>query len=215
MPVSEKPSAQPPLYQRAQYARGGLGRWYWDYRDSVALSLVDDAGGRILDLGCGEGITLEKAVRVFPRSHVSGLDALQENVDICRAHGLSADLGDACALPLPSGSLDAVFLMEVIEHLARPEDALRETLRTLKPAGTLVMVFPNDSTFKLARLLTLKFREASYDPGHLRQWTPASAMDALKHLGFEVLFLKSIPFLLWRLSLHCVVCAAKPAGAAR
>lgn len=76
MPANEKQISGEPLYQRKQYQKGGVGRIYWDYRDKVALSLLDDRDKRIVDLGCGEGITLEKLVKKFPTSEVIGIDYL-------------------------------------------------------------------------------------------------------------------------------------------
>ena len=215
MPVSEKSSAQEPLYQRAQYAKGGIGRWYWDIRDEAALSLLDEGDKRIIDVGCGEGITLEKAVKRFPGSEVTGIDFLDENVEICRAHGLPVERGDVYALSFEDASADAVLFMEVIEHLERPEAALAEIARVLRPGGKVIIVFPNDAMFKFARLATLKFAEARYDPGHVRQWTPRAMRDELATCGFETYSLRAIPFLLWPVSLHCVVGARKPADGQR
>ena len=208
MPVNEKPSAVP-LYQRAQYAKGGVGRAYWDYRDRVALSFLDKGDRRIVDVGCGEGITLERVAKRFPSSEIAGLDYMSENVEICRAHGLPAARGDVYNLEISSGSADAVLLFEVIEHLDRPEAALLEIARILKGGGKFVMIFPNDFMFKLARLATGKFKEAAYDPGHVRQWTPRDARAALDRAGFVVRRVRAIPFLLWPLSLHCIVYAEK------
>jgi 2-polyprenyl-3-methyl-5-hydroxy-6-metoxy-1,4-benzoquinol methylase len=58
---------QKQIYQRAQYAKRGLGRTYWDYRDKVALSYVDERDTRVVDVGCGEGLTLEKVRRMLLR----------------------------------------------------------------------------------------------------------------------------------------------------
>lgn len=209
MPVNEKKPIEGQLYQRAQYAKGGAGRWYWDYRDHVVLGMFDAADQMILDAGCGEGITLAKLIRNFPGRRVVGVDYMQENVDICRQYGLPVKRGDVYALDFAPNSVDAVLLMEVIEHLQFPEMALREIFRVLRPGGKLVIVFPNDALFKLARLLTLKIREAFYDPGHLKQWTAGEIGRCLEDNGFTISQTRQVPFLWWPASLHGITSARK------
>lgn len=209
MPVTSKSSSGYVLLQRDQYAKGGITQTYWDYRDQKALELLDNDDRVIVDLGCGEGLTLAKTIKMFPESHVSGLDILDENVDICLQHGLPVRKGDLYEIDLTDQSVDAVTLIEVIEHLETPDRAISEIYRILKPGGKLIMVFPNDFVFKAARLGCFKFQEAFYDPGHVKQWTPATIRQFLGSL-YEVYYTRCIPFYFWHTSLHCVVGARKP-----
>ena len=110
---------------------------------------------------------------------------------------------------MQDNTVDCCILSEVIEHLNQPELALTEIKRILKVGGKLIIVFPNDLVFKSARLLTFKFKEAFYDSGHSRQWTPSAMVDYLTSSGFKVINIKNIPFCFWFLSLHCVVTAVK------
>jgi ubiquinone/menaquinone biosynthesis C-methylase UbiE len=209
MPVTEVSQKQQTIYQRQQYEKSGLGRWHWDKRDQAALSLVRPSDQTIVDIGCGEGITLEKLHRLFPDRKAFGIEVLSENVNICRHHGCNVKQGDVYNLPLPSNTVDFVLFMEVIEHLEDPETAVQEIHRVLVPGGRLVIVFPNDKTFKIARILTLRFQEAAYDPGHVRQWTPQDMRNFLSEYGFTVAFSQNMPFYFWPVSLHCIMAADK------
>ena len=209
MPVTKFDQQQETIYQRDQYAKGGIGRWHWDKRDQLALNLVRPTDLTIVDIGCGEGITLEKIHRLFPDKKVLGIDILPENIDICRQQGCNVKQGDVYNLPLSSESVDFVLLMEVIEHLEDYEIAIQEIHRVLVSGGRLVIVFPNDKIFKLARILTLKFREAAYDPGHVRQWAPHDMRNLLNIQGFTSVFTRNIPFYLWPISLHSIMAADK------
>lgn len=209
MPVTKFHQKQETIYQRDQYTKAGLGRWHWDRRDQMALNLIRSTDTTIVDIGCGEGITLEKMHRLFPDREVLGIDILPENIDICRRHGCNVTQGDVYNLPLSSASVDFVLLMEVIEHLKHPETVVQEIHRVLAPNGRLVIVFPNDRVFKIARILTLRFREAVYDPGHIRQWTPENMQDLLCNTGFTMVFSRNIPFYFWPISLHCIIAAGK------
>ncbi len=74
----------------------------------------------ILDVGCGEGITLEKILRRFPDRNVLGIDYEEDKVRVCRKHHLPAHQGSAYALELEDQSWDCCLLLEVIEHLRNP-----------------------------------------------------------------------------------------------
>ncbi len=209
MPVTETKPDRKIIYQRDQYAKAGPGRRHWDQRDKSALNLIRPFHRIIVEPGCGEGITLEKMHRLFPDRTVFGIDILTENIEICKKHGCNVQQGDVYHLPLLSTSVDAVMFMEVIEHLNHPETAIREIHRVLVPGGRLVIVFPNDLIFKIARLIFLRFDEAAFDPGHVKQWTPDDMSRLLKKNGFTPVFMKNIPFRLWPISLHCIMAADK------
>jgi SAM-dependent methyltransferase len=209
MPVNVEERSQQPLYQRRQYAKSLLGRSYWDYRNKVAASLLEDSDRTIVDLGCGEGIALEMAASMFPHADVFGVDYLEENIEICSRYGLRAIRGDLYDLELPDGSVDAALLQEVIEHLRDPDTAVREVHRILRPGGKFILVFPNDRTWQFVWRILLRFREANYDYGHVRQWTPRSARQFLTERGFDVYYSRPTPLPIWSIALDAVVAGRK------
>ncbi len=103
-------------------------------------------GQQVLDIGSGPGtISIDLARRVRP-GRVIGVDASAEIVE--QAAGLAASaavdnvefrVGDAYALDFPDASFDIVHAHQVLQHLARPVDALREFRRVLRPGGILAV----------------------------------------------------------------------------
>jgi len=178
-------------------------------KDRVVLSLIPKEAKNILDIGCGEGISLQHFANAFPNASVIGVDYLNENVAICQQYKLSCLKGDVYNLDFQDKSIDAVIFMEVIEHLDYPGKAIREIFRILKPSGILVIGFPNDLFFLLARIFLLKFKEARYDPGHVKQWTPQAMKKTLEEHGFTNIITKCLPIGLWPVSLHCIIVAKK------
>ncbi|MBU1205382.1 MAG: class I SAM-dependent methyltransferase [Proteobacteria bacterium] len=197
-----------PLRQREQYAKGGIGKRYWDYRDRQTLSYISEEK-IIVDVGCGEGITLEKLVKKFPDRKIAGIDYSPENVEVCKEHQLPARLGNAYGLDFGDASVDCCLFMEVIEHLLDPLKALREIHRIMRQEGLLLLVFPNDLPFKIARLACLKFQEAFTPSGHVKHWTPREMRKAVESTGFTIVDLQCLPFYFWWCSLHGLVVARK------
>lgn len=196
------------LYQREQYAKSWLTRIYWDYKDEKELGPLTGLG-RIVEFGCGEGITLERMVKRFKGSLVLGLDLESENISILKKHDLPAVQGNVLFPCFKIGSLDAILLAEVLEHIQEPQVLIQSIRHVLRPGGLLVLVVPNDDFFFWARILTLKFKEAHYDSGHVRKWSPKDIRLLLEREGFEVFFKRNLPFGLWGASLHHLCVARK------
>jgi SAM-dependent methyltransferase len=112
-------------------------QWLLDSRKSVERWAAPHLEGVILDIGCGdrwlEGLARE-------RGQYLGLDSLATGATL---YGARPDLfGDAATLPFANGSIDCVVLLEVLEHLEHPRQALHEIARVLKPGGRLLLSMP-------------------------------------------------------------------------
>ncbi|MFA7561966.1 MAG: class I SAM-dependent methyltransferase [Methanoculleus sp.] len=99
------------------------------------------SGAAVLEVGCGNGKTLEALAR--RSTHVIGIDISREAVTLARRRPGTAEVGlavaDARHLPFRDGAFDAVLLIHVAGHLPREgRDALAsEAVRVLRPGGTL------------------------------------------------------------------------------
>lgn len=102
------------------------------------------SGQRVLDVGSGPGtISIDLARRVAP-GQVVGIDASAEVVEQANAlardnslPNLSFAVGDVYALDFADASFDVVHAHQVLQHLARPVEAMHEIRRVLKPGGIL------------------------------------------------------------------------------
>lgn len=100
------------------------------------VGLLLDAGAvRALDLGCGDGALAATAAGRPLR--VIGVDAAAAMVRAARRHGpvVQADL---TALPIADAAVDAVVAVNALDHLERPDRALCEARRVLRPDGLFV-----------------------------------------------------------------------------
>jgi SAM-dependent methyltransferase len=112
----------------------------------LAARLLAGAG-RVLDLGCGEGQIARLAAG--GGAAVVGVDASAAQVAeaVRRGGGPAYARSRAEALPLRSGSFDAVVTCLVLEHLDDLDGALDEVARVLRPGGRFV-VFINHPLFQ-------------------------------------------------------------------
>lgn len=104
-------------------------------------------GDRVLDAGCGTGRALPPLrAAVGPSGAVLGVDLTLAMLEAAVRAGRGRDgrllLADVAALPLRSGSLDAVFAAGLIAHLPRPAENLRELARVVRPGGVLALFHP-------------------------------------------------------------------------
>jgi SAM-dependent methyltransferase len=139
-------SASPPVVRDGEYAaRGDYHREPdpdWDYYPTYIAKMrfvrrwLDTlpASTRVLDAGCGEGVLVDE---YSGRLDIQGLDASYSSPRVTR--------GALTALPYPDASFDRALCLDVLEHLAFPEQpaALAELHRVLKPGGELLVSVPN------------------------------------------------------------------------
>lgn len=118
--------------------------------------------GTILDVGCGIGML----GRLYPDLGLIGLDA---SMPLLRRANTGYRLlveGSAEALPFADGAFDVVVALNMLHHVIRPDAAVREFARVLRPGGTLVAVDPRKvAPVELAKWL-LRSRAAAFAPTH-------------------------------------------------
>ena len=114
--------------------------WRTIANSAAYLAPYLEPGLSLLDVGCGPGtITSEFAERLAP-GRVIGMDASAEVIAKASefvAPNLAFEVGDAYALPYPDDSFDIVHAHQVLQHVGRPVDVLRELRRVVKPGGII------------------------------------------------------------------------------
>lgn len=126
-------------------------------------------GGRVLDLGAGNG---QVAGLLDGTAQVVSVDFTQAACAAIAARGSAALRADGTRLPFGPASFDAITLLDVIEHLPEPHLVLGECWRVLRPGGTLLVSCPNHQTSTLVRVL-VRARMGQWPTRHnLPLWDP-------------------------------------------
>jgi ubiquinone/menaquinone biosynthesis C-methylase UbiE len=115
----------------------------------TALAYMRHITGRILDLGCGEGLLLKDLLASRPKIEVYGLDPWEEILlRAKRRIGRKVMFlkGDSFNLPFRDGAFSLVFCLNLFINLARKEDiihTMREVHRVLGSDGYFIFDFRN------------------------------------------------------------------------
>jgi SAM-dependent methyltransferase len=100
----------------------------------------------VLDIGCAFGYgTVALMGRGGPRRWIAGVERDPANVALAhRAYPwLPMVRADAKSLPFADQSVDAVVVLDVLEHLDDPASVLAEVSRVLRPRGALIVSVPH------------------------------------------------------------------------
>jgi 2-polyprenyl-3-methyl-5-hydroxy-6-metoxy-1,4-benzoquinol methylase len=109
--------------------------------DFRLMHLPVQSGGRLFEVGCGNGEMLETLREAGWQTE--GIDFDPAAVRVASERGLDVKLGTTESHRYASDMFDAVTSSHTIEHLHDPARFLRECRRILKPGGRLAIVTPN------------------------------------------------------------------------
>lgn len=139
--------------------------------------------GRLLDVGSGVGDLL-----VAGRRRGWDVEGIEPN-EFARGQADRVAPGVSFAGSLeqfdaPDGTFDLVTMLDVIEHLRRPDEAMRRVRAMLRPGGALIVTTPDASCLQ-ARLLGPRW--VHYHPDHLWYFTRQTISRLACRAGFAVL----------------------------
>lgn len=124
---------------RAPFARQEIAR----FRRMASLG----SGLRVLEVGCGAGLTTSAISNLLKPSQLSAFDFSEEQVARARRRlagraGIEIRQADATAMPYGSASFDAVIEVGILHHIPRWREALPEIVRVLRPGGAFCFAEP-------------------------------------------------------------------------
>lgn len=112
---------------------------------AASIAAAESVGGRILEVGIGTGISLERYSR---NNRITGIDIsapmLRKAQERVHALGLTnvdaLSVMDAAKLAFADGSFDVVVAQYVITAVPDPDATLDEFARVVRPGGEIILV---------------------------------------------------------------------------
>jgi SAM-dependent methyltransferase len=122
------------------YAR----HWWWRSREAAILDVLGrlkptDGFGRILDVGCGDGLFFD-ALATF--GDVEGVESSIDLLNPNGKHRTRIHVAPFDSRFQPGRRYGLVLMLDVLEHLEDPVGALRHAIRLLEPAGKILITVP-------------------------------------------------------------------------
>jgi SAM-dependent methyltransferase len=110
-----------------------------DAREIMLEAVAEVRPRRVLEVGCGPGEAAERIARELG-ADVTAIDQSERMVELARARGVKAEVGDVQRLPFTDGEFDCVLAAWMLYHVPDVDRGLAEIARVLRPGGRLVAV---------------------------------------------------------------------------
>ena len=143
---------------------------------------------RLLDVGCG---TAELSENLFNRGFNVialdlGFDSIKRAFLKLRKKNLNFSFiqGDIYRLPYEDSSFDAVVASEILEHLEKPQDALKEVARIVRPGGYFIVSTPYCEHLRFT--LCIHCNKKTPINAHLHSFDDKIMENVLKKAGFSI-----------------------------
>ena len=152
-------------------------------REARLLARHVPEGGRVLEVGCGNGKFLAMLHEVRPDIGLAGVDI--EDVGIADLPGFTFYHGQLEEVDVPLAAFDAVYCSNLIEHVPDPLAFLARCRAVLRPGGVIVGITPDH--LSLDRHLFGRYWAGYHYPRHTFVFNHRNIRTLLERAGFAAL----------------------------
>ena len=122
----------------AEFLAGWDAAFYAKYADTLK---PDQAGARVLDVGCGVGQVVARLNEAGFEAH--GVDVSEPNIARAKQFCARCQVYDGKRLPFADGYFASAGALNVLEHVDEPEAFIQELVRVVQTGGRIVISSPN------------------------------------------------------------------------
>ena len=178
-------------------SRNPIKRWVIGRFLKNVLGFIPSHANLVLDVGCGEGIFCNYLLKNRPTANIIGIDISPEALKTAKKWNPATEFicASIYSIPLKSASADLTLCMEVLEHLEKPKEALKELKKVT--GHLLILSVPNSLLFRFASMLSLgNLRRLGEDADHVQHYSLNSLEKFLKSHFKMAGFKGSFPWLI-------------------
>jgi 2-polyprenyl-3-methyl-5-hydroxy-6-metoxy-1,4-benzoquinol methylase len=176
---------------------------FWHKKRFVEVShVIDPVKGIVLDIGSNDGVFSKIILDKTGAEKIIGIDVVKKTVAWANTHWknngkMKFIVADAEKLPFPPKSFDAVFALEVLEHVFDPKKVLLGIKTVLKNDGYAVFLVPSDNLlFRIIWFFWLHFypRGKVWRETHIQSYNGNHLTKISKAVGFKIVEDKKFMF---------------------
>ncbi len=179
----------------ANVKMSGADSYYFaEHKVKLLNEYEQNSKSRLLDLGCGDGLTDVYFSKYFPAMLIDGIDISEKSIaeaDKKQIPRTSFTIYDGQTIPFEDNYFDIVFVASVLHHIdfSLHQPVLHEIHRVLKPGGRLY-IFEHNPINPVTRYFV---STCSFDKG-ARLLGHSYSKKLLKSLSFRDIHRKFILF---------------------
>ncbi len=165
---------------------------YYNNERKEIIKYIPKGVKRILDVGCGEGSTLEMISKIYD------CEAVGVEINIESANKANKKFKDIYNFSCENkekmdelGDFDVILLLDVLEHMIDPWAFVLNLKKvSLRQGGTLIASIPNFKNYKIMQSYikgNFRYEEAGlFDRTHLRWFAKKNMMELFEEVGLKV-----------------------------
>ena len=140
----------------------------------------------VLDVGCGEGVLVQRWAQQLGEGRVVGIDLEEESIQAGWAEHSAPNLEyrvmEAQNLPFAAEEFELASAIEVLEHVPDPEHTVSEMARCA--SRYLLVSVPREPLWRMLNMARGAYWPAlGNTPGHLNHWSRRSFVAMLSRYG--------------------------------
>jgi ubiquinone/menaquinone biosynthesis C-methylase UbiE len=140
----------------------------------------------LLDVGCGEGVLVQRWAQSLPETRFVGIDLVEESIQAGWAEHEAPNLEyrtmPAENLPFAENEFAVATAIEVLEHVPDPEHTLAEMARCAE--RHLLVSVPREPLWRMLNIARGAYiAQLGNTPGHLNHWSKRSFTKLLSRYG--------------------------------
>lgn len=135
---------------------GGSRNYYLVQKAEMVEKLLNKPLAKILDFGCGDGLSTQKMIEQMPLANFYGIEVSSKGIEIAKKSRIKGNFAcyNGTELPYKDNFFDAIVVSCVFHHIKREKlpEIFTELNRVLKKGGFLI-VFEHNPLSLITRIL--------------------------------------------------------------